>query len=114
MREKLQTLVERIMEISVNSHWSEFAAAWIDGRLARGAFIDYCTGQPATPDIFVFDCKVASTTAASDLHAYLAARMREDAACAIKYFEAGDTAKAESFASKAASAFRQMTAKTAR
>lgn len=113
MRERLRALIARLMESSNDPHWSEFAAAWLDGRLMRGEFIDYCSGGIATPEIFVFDCKVAATLAASDRHAYPAARMREYAACAIRDFETGDIATAERFARMAADAFRQLTAKTA-
>lgn len=114
MREKLRILIERLARSTDDSRWAEFAQAWLDGRLMRGEFIDYCTGEPATPDIFLFDCKVASTIASSDRHAYPAARMREYAATAVKYFEAGDAITAERFARKAADAFRQLTPKAAR
>lgn len=114
VREKLRTLIERIAAASADSHWNEFAGAWLDGRLMRGEFVDYCTGQPATPAIFVFDCKVAAVAASSDRHVYPSARMREYAACAVKYLEAGDLVTAERFARKAADALRQLPPKTAR
>ena len=100
VRAIVRTTIERLLAVSDDPRWSEYASAWIDGRLSASVFIDYITGEPATPGTFLLDCKVASITAAcpQDKERYHQARINEHPATAVFYLEQSNTERALFFA----------------
>lgn len=101
LRSRVRSMVEYCAARATDDLWLAYARAWLDGSLMAGRHIDYITGHPATPRIFVTDCLVASCHAAKSVKGrddemiYERARLLEDVAWAVRFLEEGEDVPAE-------------------